>query len=104
MPKLLADAEIDKSLKKLKGWKKDGRFIAKTFEFGEFMDGIRFIGEVAKVAENEEHHPDIHVRYTSVTLSVQTHSEGGVTKWDIDLAEAIEKALANKAGTGPRRP
>jgi 4a-hydroxytetrahydrobiopterin dehydratase len=99
MPKLLEEAEVRKRLRGLKGWKLDGKFIVKTFEFEEFMDGIKFIEDVAKVAESEEHHPDIHVRYTTVTLSVQTHSEEGVTEWDVDLAEAIEKMLARKTGT-----
>jgi 4a-hydroxytetrahydrobiopterin dehydratase len=97
--RLLGDSEISARLKALKGWKHEGAFITKTFEFKEFMEGIAFIEKVARVAEKEEHHPDIHVRYTSVTLSVQTHSEGGVTEWDLDLAEAIERSLA----TRPRR-
>jgi 4a-hydroxytetrahydrobiopterin dehydratase len=92
MPRLLTDREISTRLKGLKGWKHEGKFITKTFEFGEFMDGIKFINRLATVAEEQEHHPDIHVRYTTVTLSVQTHSEGGVTEWDLDLAEAIEKS------------
>ena len=100
MSKLLGDAEISARLKRLKGWKHDGEFIIKVFEFDRFMDGIDFLNRVAVVAEKEEHHPDIHVRYTTVTLSVQTHSEGGVTQWDLDLAEAIEKML--KRG-GPSR-
>jgi 4a-hydroxytetrahydrobiopterin dehydratase len=60
------------------------------------MDGISFLNGVAEVAEEQEHHPDIQVRYTTVTLSVQTHSEGGVTVWDLELAEAIERKLAGK--------
>ncbi len=94
MPRLLNDSEIKKRLKTLKGWTHDGKFITKSFEFENFMDGIAFVTGVAEVAEKEEHHPDIHVRYTTVTLSVQTHSEGGVTEWDLELAEAIEKMVA----------
>ncbi len=100
MPKVLSDTEIAKRLKPLSGWKHQGKFITKAFEFPAFMDGISFIQKVAAVAENEEHHPDIHVRYTTVTLSVQTHSEGGVTEWDLGLAEAIEKAVGKPAGRG----
>ena len=94
MPKLLSDRAISARLKGLEGWRHEGDFITKKFEFEEFMDGISFIERVARVAEGEEHHPDINVRYTTVTLSVQTHSEGGVTEWDLDLAEAIERSLA----------
>jgi 4a-hydroxytetrahydrobiopterin dehydratase len=90
VPKLLSEAEIKNSLKGLKGWKQEGKFITKTFEFGHFMDAIAFVNEVAEAAEREEHHPDISIRYTTVKLSVQTHSEGGVTEWDISLAKAID--------------
>ena len=91
MPKLLSAREIDKELGGLDGWKRRGRFITKTFVFNKFMDGISFLNEVAKTAERHEHHPDIKIRYTSVTLSIQTHSEGGVTSWDIGLAKAIDR-------------
>jgi 4a-hydroxytetrahydrobiopterin dehydratase len=91
--KLLSDSEISAQLKRLKGWKHEGEFITKVFEFDCFMDGIEFLNRVAAVAEKEEHHPDIHVRYTTITLSVQTHSEGGVTQWDLDLAKAVERML-----------
>ena len=94
MPKLLDDSEIKKRLKTMKGWKHEGKFVTKSFEFESFMDGIAFVSRVAEVAEKEEHHPDIHIRYTNVKLSVQTHSEGGVTEWDLELAEAIEKMVA----------
>ncbi|HYA56669.1 MAG TPA: 4a-hydroxytetrahydrobiopterin dehydratase [Nitrososphaerales archaeon] len=90
MPKLLSDAEIKTSLKGLNGWKHEGKFITKTIEFDHFMDAIAFVNEVAEAAEREEHHPDINLRYTTVKLSVQTHSEGGVTEWDIELARAID--------------
>ncbi len=96
VPRLLSDAEIAARLKALKGWKQEGKFIVKVFEFKEFMDAIGFVNRVAGVAEKEEHHPDMHVRFTTVTLSVQTHSEGGVTEWDLELAGAIEKALGAK--------
>jgi 4a-hydroxytetrahydrobiopterin dehydratase len=100
VPKLLSDSEIASELRNLPGWKRDGEFITKTLEFNDFMDGIAFINRVAKVAEKEEHHPDIHIRYTTITLSIQTHSEGGVTKWDIGLARAIEKLLNQKPRLG----
>jgi 4a-hydroxytetrahydrobiopterin dehydratase len=90
VPKLLKNSEIVVGLRRLNGWKHKGSSITKTFKFKNFMDGIAFIERVAKVAEKQEHHPDIHVRYTTVTFSIQTHSEGGVTRWDLDLAKAID--------------
>ncbi|MDG6954786.1 MAG: 4a-hydroxytetrahydrobiopterin dehydratase [Nitrososphaerota archaeon] len=101
MPRLLDRSEVDAKLKRLDGWKREGGFITKTYEFEEFMDGIAFIGEVARVAEEQEHHPDIHLRYTKITLALQTHSAGGVTAWDFGLATAIEKAA--RAGVKPTK-
>lgn len=96
MPKLLSDFEITSRLKSLKGWRKEGNFITRTFEFDHFMDAIAFVNEVAEAAERQEHHPDMNIRYTTVKLSIQTHSEGGVTQWDIDLAKTID-VLADMA-------
>lgn len=101
MPRLLTDLEISDRLKRLKGWRHEGNFITKVFEFDRFMDGIDFVEGVAAVAEKEEHHPDINLRYTTITLALQTYSEGGVTQWDLDLAEAVERML--KKGGPPRR-
>lgn len=91
MPKLLGHKEIQEGLKGLDGWNPEGGFLVKDFEFKEFMDGIEFIGKVARVAEKLEHHPDINVRYTTVRLSIQTHSMGGITNWDLQLARAIDR-------------
>jgi 4a-hydroxytetrahydrobiopterin dehydratase len=104
VPALLNDSEVAARLKGLKGWKHEGSFIAKTFEFKEFMDGIVFINAVAKIAEKEEHHPDISIRYTTIKLSIQTDSEGGVTEWDFGLATKIEGYLAKarRAHAGSR--
>jgi 4a-hydroxytetrahydrobiopterin dehydratase len=96
LPRLLTSKEIRNELKGMSGWRHRGKFIVKTFKFDKFMDGISFLNSVARVAEEHEHHPDIHIRYTNVRLSVQTHSEGGVTSWDIGLAKAIER-LQSKA-------
>ncbi|HLQ03602.1 MAG TPA: 4a-hydroxytetrahydrobiopterin dehydratase, partial [Nitrososphaerales archaeon] len=71
--KLLTRAKIKSELKDLDGWKLDRAFIAKTFEFKTFMAGIKFVNDVAQIAEEEDHHPDIHIRYTTIRLSIQTH-------------------------------
>ena len=100
VPRLLSDTEIKTSLKELNGWKHEGKFITRTFEFDQFMDAIAFVNEVAEAAEREEHHPDINIRYTTVRLSIQTHSKGGVTEWDTGLAKAIdvlEKAVRSES-------
>ena len=94
MPRLLDESEIKKRLKTLKEWKYEGEFITRSFEFESFMEGIAFVSRVAELAEKEEHHPDIRIRYTTITLLSQTHTEGGVTEWDFELAGAIDKMVA----------
>jgi len=91
--KRLTKSKIESELKKLDGWKLERDFITKTFEFKTFMAGIKFVNDLAQIAEEEEHHPDIHIRYTIIKLSIQTHSEGGVTEWDLGLARRIESFL-----------
>ena len=90
----LSDGEIERALKSLKGWRRDGGFVTKEFHFRAFMEGIRFVDDVAVIAESQEHHPDIHVVWTTVTLKIQTHDEGGITNWDVSLAKEIEKHLS----------
>jgi 4a-hydroxytetrahydrobiopterin dehydratase len=96
VPRLLSDREVDAKLRGIEGWKREGKFITKSVEFEEFMEGIRFVQDIAKIAEEEEHHPDINIRYTTVKLSLQTHSAGGVTEWDFGLARRIEDYLIEK--------
>jgi 4a-hydroxytetrahydrobiopterin dehydratase len=96
MPKL-GEAQIDNELRALPGWEYRDDSIRKLFRFKEFMDGIRFIGRVAEMAEAADHHPDINVNYTRVTFVCSTHSEGGVTDKDVHLAQQIEQAFAAQA-------
>ena len=91
MPRLLAEKDIASRLTVLKGWKREGDFLAKSFEFGEFLEGISFVNRVASVAERLQHHPDIVVRYATVKLLIQTHSAGGITQKDFRLASAIDR-------------
>jgi 4a-hydroxytetrahydrobiopterin dehydratase len=92
----LSDAQVRRALKPLKGWKRDGDFITKAFKFRKFLAGIRFVDAVALIAESQEHHPDIQVVWTTVTLNIQTHDEGGITELDIGLATEIEKHLSSR--------
>ena len=94
----LSQSQIKGRLKGLDGWKYSNNFLTKTFEFKTFMAGIRFVNDIAAIAERLEHHPDIHIRWTTIKLSVQSHDEGGVTSRDFKLATEIEKFLHQ--GTG----
>ena len=95
MAKLSQD-EINDRIKTLAGWQLKDNAISKLYRFKEFMDGIRFIGRVAEMAEAADHHPDIHVNYTRVTFICSTHSDGGVTDKDVRLAREIEQAFASQ--------
>ena len=88
----LSDLEIQRALGGLAGWARRGDSITKTFAFERFPDGISFVDRVARIAEDMNHHPDIDIRYTKVTMTLSTHDAGGITKSDLTLAERIESA------------
>jgi 4a-hydroxytetrahydrobiopterin dehydratase len=87
----LTDAEITSALQSLKGWTRSGDAIVKQYEFKAFHDGISFVDRVAEAADAADHHPDIDIRYTKVTMSLSTHSAGGITKNDVAMAGRIDQ-------------
>jgi 4a-hydroxytetrahydrobiopterin dehydratase len=87
----LSDIAIQRELGNLQGWSRLGDVITKTFQFRNFMTGINFVTAVAKAADAADHHPDIDIRYTKVTCTLSTHSAGGITQKDLDLAKQIER-------------
>jgi len=92
----LTPAQVDAKLRTLNGWRRKGDFITKTFKFRRFMDGIAFVNEVSAIADALDHHPDIHIVWTSIKLELQTHDEGGITPLDIELAAKIDDHVARK--------
>jgi len=89
MLKLDEKAVLDR-LKTLKGWSLEKGQLHKLFVFKDFPEAVRFVDSVAAIAESMDHHPDIDIRYKKVTLSVMTHSEGGITEKDFKLAGDID--------------
>jgi 4a-hydroxytetrahydrobiopterin dehydratase len=77
-------------LKKIPEWELEKKHIERTLEFDDFSESIDFVNGVAEVAEDEEHHPDIDIRYNKVRLILSTHSKGGLTELDFNLAERID--------------
>ena len=71
-------------------WNEINSTINKTFEFNSYLDGIDFVNEVANLAEQENHHPDIEIGYCKVTISLTTHDAGGLTDKDYKLAKLID--------------
>lgn len=90
----LSDIEIQRSLGALPGWSRKGDTITKSYHFATFPAGIAFIAQVADVAETQQHHPDVDIRYTKVTFTLSTHDSGGITVKDFALAQAIETLAA----------
>ncbi len=90
MADLLDADEIKNALKKIPEWENDKRKIERTFEFDDFTEAMDFVNNVAEIAEEEEHHPDIDIRYNKVKLSVYTHNKNGLTDLDFQLAERID--------------
>jgi 4a-hydroxytetrahydrobiopterin dehydratase len=89
----LDDEEIEQRLDELGDWEREGTEISKVFEFDDFAGSIKFVNAVAKMADRYDHHPDIDIRYSRVRLALSTHSEGGLTALDFDLAGEIEQTL-----------
>lgn len=87
----LSEAEILNRLGSLPGWQLKGKAIEKKYQLSAFLPAIEFVGNVAELAEAARHHPDIIINYNVVTLSLSTHSAGGVTEKDLELARQVEK-------------
>jgi 4a-hydroxytetrahydrobiopterin dehydratase len=87
---LVSDTEIQAFLEAHDGWERDGDEIVRTFEFSDFNEAMGFVGRVALAAEKADHHPDIDIRWNKVRLALSTHSEGGLTAKDLDLADRFD--------------
>ena len=90
MADLIKAPELKERMKKIPEWEFEKKHIERTFEFDDFADAIDFVNAVSEVAEEEEHHPDIDIRYNKVKLLLSTHSKGGLTELDFALAERID--------------
>jgi 4a-hydroxytetrahydrobiopterin dehydratase len=89
---VLSPDQVQQHLATLSGWTRQGDAITRTYRFATFPAGIACIARVAEVAEAQQHHPDIDIRYTAVTFTLSTHDSGGITEKDFVLARAIDAA------------
>jgi 4a-hydroxytetrahydrobiopterin dehydratase len=96
MAERLSDIAIQRELGNLPGWSRRGDVITKTYQFRTFMAGIDFVVAVAKTAEAADHHPDLDIRYTKIVCALSTHSAGGITQKDLDLAKQMERIAAKE--------
>jgi len=86
----LTDPDVDSRLGELPGWQRSGQTIHRTYRFEDFPAAMAFANRVAGIAEAQDHHPDILVRYREVTLNLSTHDAGGLTERDFRLARQID--------------
>jgi len=91
MPSMTKD-EITKNLSTIPGWMQEGNQITKQFQFKDFVEALAFVNKVGAEAEKMDHHPDIFIHsWNKVKIRISTHSEGGITHKDFQLAEKIER-------------
>ena len=100
MAELLEHAAVDAELLELPPWSRTGDEIRATFTAPSFRAAIELVTAIADQAEELDHHPDIDIRYTAVTLTLSTHSAGGITGADLELAQRIT-AAASTVGARP---
>lgn len=87
----LSDDEIEAKLGELDGWERDGDAIAKKFDRGDFVGSVKFVDEIVGPAEDMGHHPDLAISWSDVKVTITTHSEGGLTANDFELAGRIDE-------------
>ncbi|HEX8050143.1 MAG TPA: 4a-hydroxytetrahydrobiopterin dehydratase [Solirubrobacterales bacterium] len=90
---LLSTSEVQEKLAGLSGWERSGDAIRKSFERGDFVGSVEFVSSLVEPAEAMNHHPDVAISWATVTVTISTHSEGGLTAADFELAGKID-ALA----------
>ena len=88
----LAGKEVREQLKHLQGWRLADKSIQRKFKFKNFVQAVQFVNKLVPIAEKMQHHPDLQIKnYNEVIVSSTTHDAGGLTKWDFQLANKINK-------------
>lgn len=87
---VLTDDQVDAALPELNGWERADGALRRSVKFPAFLDGIEAVRRVAERAETADHHPDIDIRWRTVTFVLVTHSEGGITEKDLGMAREID--------------
>lgn len=86
---LLTEPQISAELAAVPAWTRDADSITTVTERADFRDALLYLGAVAYLAESANHHPDVTIRWNKVTLTLSTHSAGGLTASDFALARQI---------------
>lgn len=93
---VLTDDQVDAAAAKLDGWQRTDGALRRAVTFGSFLEGIEAVRQVAELAERADHHPDIDIRWRTVHLALVTHSQGGITDKDVELAAQIDAMLSGR--------
>jgi len=93
----LSANQIQDRLQKLPGWRVEDDTLRKTYQFPSFPKAMEFVNQLAEMAESVQHHPDIDIRYSKVSLGLTTHDSGGITANDVEMAASADD-LAGSAG------
>ena len=88
---LLSDDDVKERLEELDGWRQRGEYIVKSFDRGDFVGSVKFVDSIVEPAEEMNHHPDIAISWSQVEVAISTHSEGGLTENDFELAKKVEE-------------
>jgi 4a-hydroxytetrahydrobiopterin dehydratase len=92
---VLSDQEVDAALPDIAGWERSDGVLRRAVKFPTFLDGIDAVRRVAERAEAANHHPDIDIRWRTVTFMLVTHSEGGITQNDLAMARQINEVIGS---------
>ena len=103
MSRLLTDEEIDRQLDDLPGWRRDGESLVASYDAPVFPKAVQLIVAAGDEAEQMQHHPDVDLRWKVTHWRLSTHSAGGLTQLDIELAHRISQAAA-RLGAETKEP
>ncbi|WP_173136077.1 4a-hydroxytetrahydrobiopterin dehydratase [Kibdelosporangium persicum] len=95
MAELLTEDELTSALNHLTAWRRSGSAIERTVQLASFSQAIQVVNRVAEIAENDDHHPDIDIRWRTLRFVLSTHSAGGLTAKDTSLATEIDAVIEN---------
>jgi len=100
----MSEAQVNDALKASPEWSLVGEAIQRTYQFKDFVAAMKFVNAVAEAAEAAQHHPDILIRYSRVTLTLATHDAGGITDKDFDLAKRADAFFIRFAPPATEKP
>jgi len=87
----LSDSEISSRLEELDGWDREGDAISKSYDRGDFVGSVDFVKSIVEPAEEMGHHPDLEISWSTVRVEITTHSAGGLTANDFELAKRVDQ-------------